>query len=274
MILIWLKKALKKILPDGKIKNFLIYINHKINAKDCKIKYSFKNNAYVARFFDKVLNGHIVIFPDIPFKIICGVPRETPPYFSGGYIKKDSIVIDAGSFPGDFTVLAAKIVGSNGKVIALEPNPENKNYLEKMLRANGVENTVELLPHALANNNLGVFLSGDNIFSHIINGDKRNIDTLIKVSTISIDDLLSQRNLLNGSKNIVVKMDIEGGELGAFDGACKSLEQGVKFIIAVYHIVDGQRTAEILEDKFKKAGYSVFLINPSHLTLLAEKEQS
>ena len=180
------------------------------------------------------------------------------------------MVVDAGSFPGDFAVLAAKIVGPKGKVIALEPNPENRKYLEKVLRANGVENVVELLPHALAADNSWVTLAGESIFSHITDGNQKFV-AAVKVPTISVDDLLSQRNLLDQSKNIVVKMDIEGAELSAFDGAGKSLEQGVKFIVAAYHIVNGQRTAEILEDKFKKTGYSVSLVNPSHLTLLARK---
>lgn len=262
---------MRKLLPDGKVKNFLIYLNHKINAKNCKIKYTFKTKAYVARFFDKVLNGYSIIFPSIPFSVICGIPRETPPYFSGGHIKEGAVVVDAGSFPGDFAVLAAKIVGPGGKVIALEPNPENRKYLEKVLRANGVEKIVELLPYALSADNSGVSLSGESIFSHVAEDNASSAGALIKVPTISVDDLLSQRNLLDQSKNIVVKMDIEGAEVYAFDGAGKSLAQGVKFIIAAYHLVNGQRTAEILEEKFKKMGYSTALVNPSHLTLLAEK---
>ena len=48
-------------------------------------------------------------------------------------IQKGDTVIDAGANNGVFTVIASTLVGPEGKVISIEPDPENVNALKKML---------------------------------------------------------------------------------------------------------------------------------------------
>src|SRR5437016_8944308 len=59
-------------------------------------------------------------------------------------IKKGTMVWDIGANVGLYTLLASK---KAGRVIAVEPLPENLSYLEKHIRLNGISN-VEVVPAA------------------------------------------------------------------------------------------------------------------------------
>lgn len=55
-------------------------------------------------------------------------------------------VLDAGAHHGFWTVLFALHVGPEGHVVAVEPNAQNREVLEKNLRENGVRERVDLVP--------------------------------------------------------------------------------------------------------------------------------
>jgi len=56
-------------------------------------------------------------------------------------LKKDMVCIDLGSNIGYYAVLESKLVGEQGKVIAIEPSPQNYKYLEKNLAMQKNSNT-------------------------------------------------------------------------------------------------------------------------------------
>ena len=51
-------------------------------------------------------------------------------------------VIDVGANVGWYTVIASKLVGKKGRVIAFEPEPVNFAILKKNVLANGCENVI------------------------------------------------------------------------------------------------------------------------------------
>jgi FkbM family methyltransferase len=55
-----------------------------------------------------------------------------------------SVVLDLGAGIGDFSVLASRMVGPDGKVIALELNAENYEMLEMNAEKNGCEHIISL----------------------------------------------------------------------------------------------------------------------------------
>lgn len=57
-------------------------------------------------------------------------------------LKEGDVVIDAGAFPGVFTIYAAKKVGPEGKVIAFEPIPKNFEVLKENVELNRLNNVV------------------------------------------------------------------------------------------------------------------------------------
>src|SRR6266404_3630214 len=56
--------------------------------------------------------------------------------------------VDVGTYIGLYTIAAAQRVGPQGRVVALEPNPENYAVTEAHVKLNGLENRVELLQFA------------------------------------------------------------------------------------------------------------------------------
>src|SRR5207247_9671457 len=64
--------------------------------------------------------------------------------YRSGLLRKNDIVLDLGAGIGDFSVLASKKIGPLGKVIAVEPNPEDYRLLEKNIKINNCLNVIPL----------------------------------------------------------------------------------------------------------------------------------
>lgn len=55
-------------------------------------------------------------------------------------VPPDGTVYDVGAHAGFFTLLASQLVGPGGRVVAFEPDPGNRSYLERHIRLNRVGN--------------------------------------------------------------------------------------------------------------------------------------
>jgi FkbM family methyltransferase len=124
-------------------------------------------------------------------------------------------VVDAGANIGIFTVLASTLVGDSGRVLAIEPDPENLANLKRNIESNNLHN-VEIVNRALykkSGEKVKFFQSG--VMSKVITSEVKNYSAYIDVETITLDDLISQTRL----RPSVLKMDIEGSEKFALLGA-------------------------------------------------------
>ena len=61
-------------------------------------------------------------------------------YFSCVNIKPGDIIVDVGANIGVFSVIASKLVGSRGRVVAIEPNSETVKRLERNVALNRLNN--------------------------------------------------------------------------------------------------------------------------------------
>ena len=59
-------------------------------------------------------------------------------------LKENDLVLDIGAGIGDFSVLASRHVGKNGKVIALEPDVERYGLLKLNIQKNNCQNVIPL----------------------------------------------------------------------------------------------------------------------------------
>ncbi|MDG7045877.1 MAG: FkbM family methyltransferase [Nitrososphaerota archaeon] len=123
-------------------------------------------------------------------------------------IRPRDTVLDFGANIGDFTIKAAKQLNGTGRVIAVEPNHKNVELLKRNIELNHINN-VEIYEYAVTDKNGYSYLQGDSVGATVIEDNSKT-----KVKTITIGDLLSQ---LNNPTNLVIKMDIEGGEKYAFE---------------------------------------------------------
>jgi FkbM family methyltransferase len=134
------------------------------------------------------------------------------------YCAPGMTVVDVGANLGYYSLLASRLVGTSGRVIALEPNSENCRLLLSSLRLNGSTN-VELLPVAAdvatgwayysthVGSNGGLIDAGD-LLTH----------PGVVVPTFRLDELVSGRVDF-------LKMDVEGAEGRVMRGATGLIER-------------------------------------------------
>jgi FkbM family methyltransferase len=107
------------------------------------------------------------------------------------------------------------------------------------------------------------FAAGKESASAVVFGDDAGTETSAAIrdgapgsTTIRATSLADLAARFKFNRLDFVKMDIEGAELEAVEGAISLLSPyKPRFSIASYHVRDGRRTADALEDMFKSAGY-------------------
>ncbi len=125
-------------------------------------------------------------------------------------LKAGDTVIDAGANAGVFTVMASSLVGESGRVIAVEPDPENLVSLKRNVAINSLKN-VEVVEKALfSESNQAINLISNGTMSHVVNeeANSENCPRLFTVNTTTFDDLLLELDV----SPTFLKMDIEGSE--------------------------------------------------------------
>lgn len=138
-------------------------------------------------------------------------------------LKSDMGFIDIGANIGYFSLLAASIVGPNGKVISFEPYEYNIKllYLNKLI--NNFEQ-MEIYPYAVADRQS--LFAYDNVAS---NGNITEIDPNIDITHLLSTNLVRavklDNTLIDVNKIGVIKIDIEGAEYLALKGASKLLRK-------------------------------------------------
>ncbi len=165
-------------------------------------------------------------------------------------IKKGQVIVDIGANIGIFTVKAAKEVGESGKIIAIEPEKRNLEFLKKNIEANNLNNVI-IIPEGVWSKRTAkkLFLrgvGGHSFFRRSKSYEDINLDTL--------DNILKDLNI---EKINFIKMDIEGAEIEALRGANTTLKKKTSLAIAGYHKINGIPTYKAILSLLKNKGFSV-----------------
>jgi len=136
-------------------------------------------------------------------------------------IKKGNVVLDIGANIGYYTLLFAKLVGTEGRIFAFEPDPDNFALLKKNVEINGYRNII-LVQKAVSNKNgnIKLYLSHDNKGDHRIY-DSNDGRKCIEIGAVRLDDYFKE---FNGRIDFI-KMDIQGAEGGAVQGMLNLLNK-------------------------------------------------
>ena len=142
-------------------------------------------------------------------------------------VREDDVAYDVGAHVGYFSVLMGDIVGSGGKVIALEPRGLNLGYLQRHVSVNHCDN-IKIISKAVGDHSGQAKLetrtgSGTGYISDT--GDE-------DVEITSIDELVESGAL---PPPTFLKIDVEGGEMAVLRGARKVIEtQRPRMILATH----------------------------------------
>ncbi len=179
-------------------------------------------------------------------------------------LKPGQVFVDVGGNIGYYTLIAADIVGSTGRVYTFEPEPSNFAFLERNVEINGFRN-VTLERFALSNvrESKRLFLNSTNSGGHHLY-DAGEGEESVTVETIPLDEYLA------GKERPVhlVKMDIEGFEPFAFVGMKQilSANPGVRLLTEFFPnmmMTAGASPKEYLVG-LKQLGFSLRLVDEVH----------
>ena len=179
-----------------------------------------KNGGFIWVFFDGEDWGHRwgpnqYLFHPKPSKTPIKDTECNHSLFTYGYTPKSGdVVVDIGAGVGTEVGLFSNLVGSNGKVISIEPDPTAYRCLNKTVNLLSHRNVITI--NAGASNSAGIgFLSQEEEGS--ISNGLIGLDTpiSIRVNTLTLDSIVKKYNL---SRINYLKMNIEGAEIMALDG--------------------------------------------------------
>ena len=161
--------------------------------------------------------------------------------------------VDVGAHIGMYSVAAALALGSRGRVLAFEPNPAARAQLEANLALNGCANVVvsaAAASDAVGETVLHVPVTPDPSFSSLEGGRFAEGEP-VRVETTTVDRAVRE----HGLRPAVVKIDVEGGELGVVAGMEETLERRPAVLVEV----DAASGAE-LERRLAPRGYRAFRV--------------
>jgi FkbM family methyltransferase len=174
-------------------------------------------------------------------------------------------VIDAGGCYGDTALYFAHKAGEAGRVFSFEFMPNNIEIFQRNLLLNpNLADRVEIAPNPLWSvSNKKLYVEGHGPAAHVTPMPTNAAAT--EVETLSIDDLVQVKKLACVD---FMKMDIEGEELEALNGAEASIRRDCpKLAISVYHKLHDFWTIPLWIDSLG-LGYQFYL---RHFTIHAEK---
>ncbi|EAW36173.1 FkbM family methyltransferase [Lyngbya sp. PCC 8106] len=158
-------------------------------------------------------------------------------------LKPGDIFYDIGAHVGFFTAITARQVGSQGKVYAFEPDPQNATRLQANMQLNHFQN-VTLFQKAVSNyGGQGELLLAEYPGGHTLAtaGTPPDLKGAITVELVCIDDLVTQHILEPPS---VVKIDVEGAELEVLQGMAATIQQYHPIILYEVDDATPQKLAE------------------------------
>ena len=174
--------------------------------------------------------------------------------------------LDIGSSIGFFTLIAARLVGPEGRVFAVEPVPENARCILTSAAANGF--SIITVIEAAAGGAEG---SGDLALAHHPGGATlsatdapSDMKGSLRVPVTTVDALLASGRI--GAPSLV-KIDVEGTEINVLEGMRRTLLTcRPQLVVEVDAATGGVAEAKFraVTDWLQTAGYAVVRLEPAY----------
>lgn len=172
------------------------------------------------------------------------------------------VAVDIGANVGWHTLLMARQVGPQGRVIAIEPNPSTGAQLLRNVRLNGFQQ-VQIGPYAVGSAERSVDFYGPDAddlgsaSSHIVSDPTA---TTIQVDCRTLDGIASEHRL---ERLDLLKIDVEGFEWPVLQGGEQTIAQFRPCILFEFdsaYAGRGGGTPRLFVEFFRQHGYSVFSV--------------
>jgi FkbM family methyltransferase len=157
--------------------------------------------------------------------------------------KEGDVVIDIGAHIGRYTIIGAKRVGTNGKVVAIEANPSNFEMLNRNIKLNQLTNIISLNNAVYSKETkIKLYLPGEElghtIYNTVMSDRAKNEDKFVEVSANTLDYFLQLKGITDVNW---IKIDVEGAEFEVLKGATNVLSKSkdIALLIEIHNLSGG-----------------------------------
>ncbi|MEA2709747.1 MAG: hypothetical protein QOF78_2348 [Phycisphaerales bacterium] len=167
-------------------------------------------------------------------------------------LKPGQVFWDVGANEGFFTLLAAKLVGDTGTIVAFEAHPDTCNQLRQQVAVNDLRN-VTIVQKAVADRSGKMSFVDDAASTMARLAEARNTRAagrMITVDATTLDDSVN----CAGKKPTLLKIDVEGAEILVLRGADRLLRECRPTILVELHDAELAAEARAIFDSY---GYSL-----------------
>ncbi len=134
------------------------------------------------------------------------------------FVTPGSTVIDVGANVGFFSRRFARWVREGGRVLAIEPAPDNYRALERAMARGNTATRVEVI-QAVATESPGTRYLELNPYHP---GDHKIGDEGLEVAAVTVDGLMAERNCPPVS---LIKLDVQGAEYQVLSGSRETIQR-------------------------------------------------
>jgi FkbM family methyltransferase len=198
----------------GKARLARTLLGPSLGARDVRIS-GWRGIEFIAPSLRESVGFYLLVDGVYESELLGFILRKLQPEAAG------AVFVDVGANIGSFTLPVAKSLGAGGRVIAIEPSPTIFPYLKRNVDLNGLSN-ISLAQCAASDTDLQevpFYEAPIDNFGMGSLGAQFNGES-IPVITRTLDSILSEHGV---DRVTLIKVDVEGFEMGVFKGAEKLL---------------------------------------------------
>lgn len=235
-------------------------------------------NRSLAIFIDRFSRPLFLFFPQLYFWAYQKYKHSSDKYLYEllrRLVPPDSTVMDIGAHIGSSTIELAKLVGSNGRVLAFEPNPENV----ERLKANTKRCPhVEVYPYAVGDRSgtVNLYVSPNLNVDHRMYQTSGEQRVVVPVKQVVLDDVFQVDSINVGAPYVVplqqeerckisfIKIDVQGYEYQTLLGMKQLLSTHRSVVVMElwpWGLKQARASAELVMKFFEEHDYQVSLID-------------
>ncbi len=177
-----------------------------------------------------------------------------------GFVRAGMTAVDVGANQGYFTLLLADLVGADGQVHAVEPNPSMLSLLGRSVAVNGFDGRVRMHARPLDAR------SGNRVSLHVPDGLPQNGSMIgpghgrlqrFDLTTATLDEIIG-----DGPVD-VVKIDVEGAEEGVWAGMERIIARRQKLAILLEFTPDRYADPVAFLERMMGGGFALGALHPT-----------
>jgi len=234
-----------------------------------KIFYDLEMKSLILNIFTRYLNSHYELdrkshkkygihLSHIDNLLNLKVDEDTKSYLLKKMpIKKGDTVLELGAFRGFGTVKLSDLVGSTGKVIAIEAAKKNYEILRKNILANKITNVITVNKGVWYKEGRSILYQEKDQRTSLINNLLKNKKSEEPIDVDSIDNILFNLKI---EKVDFITMEINGAEVEALKGMKRTIsKRSIRLVSAGWYDYQGKPSCISLKKILEENGFQVHI---------------